>query len=136
MKRILVLKEHHGPRYFDVSTDEQLQAVCLSIITVRYGPGGDCESYCDPEPEPQPIGLTEMQFEALPDSNPVKIAAKRMRKAYEDNLRAWKQHNKLIEFIQRCIETKDGKLAHVIMQKRCHSEDEGFVVEEVETTYQ
>lgn len=36
MKKVLVLREKHGNWYFDVSTDEQLHAVVLMIIEVRF----------------------------------------------------------------------------------------------------
>ena len=80
MKRILVLEEKHGNRYFDASTDKLLAQASLIVLKERYEEGG---WYFKPS-EPSKPDFTEEQASELPPS--LKPAAMEFLRLYNCQL--------------------------------------------------
>jgi hypothetical protein len=132
MKRVLILKEHHGERALDISTPEQLQKAALSVIKGRFG--SDHDYYMLEEPELPESPIAKEQIDVMSEGE-LKEAAKEIYSNYERNLEGYNETIKEINLIRKCIETNDGRLAWKILQQRQYIEDEGFKVLEVEEVY-
>lgn len=124
---ILILKEHHGNRYLDVSTPEKLRAVALSIIKKRFG-GKNLESMVPSEPEKPDFDIDQVPT-SLKEGALLKLADYNRRYAACQNVM---NH---IAKIKLCLATNDGNLAWQILCLRKHYEDEGFSVVQVDEEY-
>lgn len=134
--KIMILHEHHGNRYLDVSTPEKKAAACLSVVKGRFGGQSSFYRLQKPTPpEPPNLGLRDNQIEALPDSSPVKRAAK---EALFNHLQATRQYERELheyELIQRCLAENDGRLAEKILARRSSYEDERVEIVSVKDEY-
>lgn len=133
MKRIMILKEHHGTRYLDVSTDEKLESVALSVIKGRFGTKNDYYGYLEEPIPPKEPDFTKDQYAAMPES--LKKSADQIIEQYRLTYRVYKQHQKEYDLVKHCLESNDGKLAIKILKSRSHYEDEGFEIVDVKEEY-
>ena len=134
--KLMILREHHGKRYFIIESMEELKKLCLSIVVGRF--------FCDnpyypleerEEPKFPDIGMTEEEVRNLPDTNALKSHILHMIGSYENAHSLWELEKKDIEKIKRCIKNKDVDLAYTIIYRRQYIEDETFELIDIETTY-
>ena len=124
MKRILVLEEKHGNRYFDASTDKLLAQASLIVLKERYEEGG---WYFKPS-EPSKPDFTEEQASELPPS--LKPAAMEFLRLYNCQLLRYREELDDYERIERAIASNNGWLAWNVLHDRsgyeyetCNPED-------------
>lgn len=137
MTRILILKEQHGERYFDVSTEEKLHAVALSVVTGRFGKDSDRSCDIDPgtRPEPPNTGMTEAEVEALPLDNILRQRAIDAYNFYNDHLKEYTTAVAQQAYAAKCIEKKDGRRALVLLAARGAFEGEEYDIQDAEESY-
>ena len=128
--KILVLKEHHGNRYFDVSTQEKMDAVVLSIVRGRFGQY-DSEYLFEGEPK-RPF--TDEEFATLLKT-PMKEAARLQMQDYRDLLGFYCKHQQEQQRIADCLKNNDAKEAQRVLKSRKHCEDEDYDIVNVEDSY-
>ena len=130
--KIMILVEHHGNRYLDVSTQEKLEKASLSVVKGRFG--GNNEYYPIEAPvDPGPPPFTEEQIEQL-DKLFQPVARTEVLR-HKSKLQSYNNEKKLQESIRYCIENNDGKLAYRILQSRRGYEDESFEIVSVDEVY-
>lgn len=130
IKKILILEEHHGNRYFDVSTNEQLKKVCLFIVKDRYT-RPEYQEWMDDNPEPVKPALSLEESQALPNGK-VKDMALKEWEDYHRSLKRYTQHKRNVARIREAIQNEDDKLAYHILDYYRGWEDEGFEIVEIE----
>lgn len=129
MKQIIVFKEKHGNRVFDASTNAQLHAACLKVVTERLKEG--CW-YIKPEFPPCKLGMTEEQINNLPEGK-VKKDAQKEWAAFQEEAKHILGEIAEFEAFKKIVEEKNGKLAyHHVICSRSSYEYEGFRLETVE----
>ena len=133
MKRVMALKEHHDTVMLDVTTDEQLHAVCLQVVTARFSTPELQEWMNDTSPPDEP-SLGRALSESLP-SGSVRAAALYEWEQYDKRVQAIEQKKKDIADIRKAIETRDGRLAYKVMYRRRWVEDESFDIVKVFDQY-
>ncbi len=132
MKKIMILKEHHGSVVLDISTPDQLQRAALSVVKGRFS--GDNDYYLVEMPEaPQDPGFTNADVEKMPSA--LRENAFTALEEHGRKLEFYKRELREYEMLKRCIDTDDGKLAVRILNMRKGYEDEGFETYEVHDTY-
>ena len=126
MTRILVVKEKHGSRYFEATTEEQLYKIALYLLKGRFN-----EGYWYSEPEfVEPLDFTEADIANMPQS--MQDGARRQLRDYQHRLRVYLEDKEEWDKIKEAIENNDGKLAFSILDGRSGYEYEGFDIEECE----
>lgn len=128
MKRIIVFKEKHGSRIFDASTDAQLHAACLKVVTERLKEG---YWYDKPELPVCNIGMTEEQIGKLPNGT-VKYAALKELSEFKEELKSAENGISAFSKIEKTVKEKNGKLAYSIIVGRGAHEYEEYSIEHVE----
>jgi hypothetical protein len=126
MTKILIAKEKHGDRYFDVSSKEQLHKVALYLLKQRFEAG-----YWYYEPKPvEALGFEEKDLSTMPASLQ-EDAEKRLNRYYWE-LKTYKEELANWQDIQEAIKNSDGALALQILECRDRFEYESVYVEECE----
>jgi hypothetical protein len=135
MKRILLLKEHHGKIALDISTPEQLIKAALSVVKGRFcGQHDYYNPYMEEPGLPIPPEISKEQYNAMPEGE-LKAAAKVIFERHERKMQHYDEEIKEINLIKRCLETNDGRLAWKILQRRKCNEYEGYEIIEVKDEY-
>lgn len=113
------------PVYLDVSTDEKMGAVALSVLMGRFGRD---DYFAAPPAEPEPCSVTKEEFEAISPHDPLYEGLKRevdaSAEANREYQNAVRDHNALIA----CIADEDVRLAPAILERRCRLPNEGFEI--------
>lgn len=127
---VLVLKEKHGDRHFNVADDAALHRVALKILTERFEQG---YWYYKPEDKDKPEApdFTMEQVATLPESLRAK-ADKKLRE-YTDACRRYDAEVEDYNDIETAVKNKDGKLAWEALQAHRDGEYEGFNIERLES---
>jgi hypothetical protein len=126
--KIMVADEKHVTRYLRASTQAELEASALKLLTERHADG---YWYVAPDEPTFKASTTLEQAQALPEG-PIRVAAlgehakmKRGLIQYEQDLADYK---KIIDAVER----KDGKLAWECLRARRDYEYENVKLEELE----
>jgi hypothetical protein len=126
MTRILVAKEKYGDRYFDVTTDEQLDKVALFLLKSRFD-----EGYWYPEPNPpEALDFSASDIEKAPAS--MQAEMKKVLATHRDVVIIYDDEKEDYDNIVKALDTNDGKLAMRILRNRDGYEYEGCQIEECE----
>lgn len=120
--KIMVLREKYGNTYINVSTPEQLNKICLKIVKHRYV--NNRKQYIYESACPKMPDFSKESIDSLPDS--LKSSAKMTWMNYEQNLAGYKEERDMIDMVDKCMATQDGKLAYKILKFRSQNEYEGF----------
>ena len=106
--KVLVFKEKHGDRYFNIPDDKTLFRVSLKILTERFEAG---YWYYKPgdEDKPKAPDFTKEQVAAMPDS--LREGATKKLVSYQGELRRWERDSEDFNNVKKAVETKDGRLA-------------------------
>lgn len=110
---VLRRREHHGDLYYDVTSDEQLEAVALSIL---YDTWVDRWQYMEFE-EPEKPALSEEAIVAMPECEAKKVALKEISD-YKSELATEIEENAWNELCKETLLGRDGKLALWILYNR------------------
>lgn len=129
MKKIMVLNEHHGELYFDVSTEEQHKKVALSIVRGRFGT--DNPYY----PLEELIEPTKPDADDTAKPTGLWSTATELSKIYEDDLATYNKELKFRKLLKKCLDENDGALAIKILVMRASCEDDSFDIVNVEDEY-
>lgn len=134
--KLLVLKEHHGDVYLDVSTPEKFNAVVLSIVKGRFQaePRHDYYGPIELPPEPTKPSVPADQITSIPDG-PVRTAAYQEHETYRSRMRYWRAVAEQAELARKAIEEHDAKAAWHLLDIRSRYEDEGYRIEELDDLY-
>ncbi len=130
--KILILKEHHGERYLDISTQAKLDKVALSVVKGRFSGENDYYPMEESDP-PEPLDFTEEDISKMPES--LKKTAQTTMDQYKRRLQQYEADQKREELVKGCLETNDAKLAWKILNSRKCNEDESFQVVDVDEEY-
>ena len=124
--RILILKEKHGTRYFDVADDEKLHVVALKIVAERSK--GEYAYITDPGPLSRypgcesPFTMTDEEITALPLA--LREDARQKRRNYARHKREWETERDQYTRARAAVTSKDGEDAYRILQERASYEYE------------
>jgi len=121
MKRILVHNQSFidpSFKFYDVTTDEQLYAVALSIIVSRTpnDPDYDWRNNYHKKPYNEEPCLCEEFVNGLKDGR-IKRNALLEWRIYKDELKKCQENVQTIKDMEKCLENNDGKLAWEILTK-------------------
>lgn len=134
--RILVLKEKHATRFFDIATLDQLHAVALKILAERakgqYAYIVDPGTFKEASPSTEEYNPTDEEIKALPE--PLQAHATTKRAAYRRELRSYQREKEQFTTARKALKDKDGEAAWDILQDRDGYEYEGFRIEYLENT--
>ena len=123
---ILIFKEKHGDRYFDVSTESRLFGACLSVLKERFDEGWWYEPPEGNEPEPPTLSLEEIG--KLKEGR-IKQEALEEHKSYNRDLVYFEEAARLYKNIKQAIDNKDGALAYQCLLARSNGEYERMELE-------
>ena len=126
MTRILVAKEKYGDRFFDITTNEQLDKVALFILRSRFDEG--CW-YPKPHP-PKTLDFSKSDIEKAPAS--IQAEMKKVLATHRDVVIIYDDEKEDYDNIVKALDTNDGKLAMRILRNRDGYEYEGCQIEECE----
>ncbi len=130
--KVMILHEHHGDRYLDVSTQEKLQKASLSVVKGRFGVKNDYYPFEEPtDPGPSPFNEEDIEKQHELFAPVIRTEILRHKAAVE----AYKALKRQYESIKYCLEKNDGILAYRILQQRKYYDDEGFDIVEVKEVY-
>ena len=126
---LLVFKEKHGERYFNVPNDDALFAACLKVVTERLKDG-----YWYNEPDgvvPQAPDFTKDQVASMPES--MRSDAYKKLRAYDQALSSFNEEIADHAKIKKAVDEKNGRLAWGIIRDRGRYEYEGYDLERFES---
>ncbi len=129
MRRIIVVTEKHGTRYFAADTKDQLHASALKILSERLTDG---YWYAEPEKPTQPVLLSDEQIAMLPKDSSTRIHAEDERKVYRRAVRNYEEDLLRYNAIRKAVADKDGAAAWKVLQSRTDHEYEGCDLETLE----
>lgn len=109
---VLILHEKHGDKHFLVRDDAEPHATAMSILRARNKCG---YFYFRPE-KPKDVGITQKQYDGLPDA--LKPEAKRKLTSYARELRWYENESEWYETMLRVVESGDGKRAWRLLKSR------------------
>ena len=127
MKRILVLTEKHGYRYFDASTDKLLAQAALLVLKERQEDGGWYEK---PDAEPPPLDFAESDIDKMPAS--MRDEARTKYKLYRSLCNDYREACDDQARVNHAISTNDGMSAWHILRDRSRYEYERAELENLE----
>jgi hypothetical protein len=132
--RILVLKEKHGTRYFDIDTFEKLQDVCLDILKERLDPKYGYISHPGLLEEAwgcrEPYLLSDEDIAALPVA--LQATATQKRRDYRKYKAEWQLDLDIWNEANKAVKLQDGEAAYDILDARRDHEYEGLCFEYLE----
>ncbi len=130
--KLLILREKHGDRHFNIPCEAMLHKVALMILEGRLEVG---YWYNDPskDPDPKKPDYTDMQ-EILALKGSVKLSALSALREYEREVLSHREKTRQFRAIQKAVADKDGKTAWELLQERDY-EYEGVELVSFDTTY-
>ena len=126
MKTILILHESHGSRLFDISTQEQLEAIALNIVTERFGPKGELVDCLDTE-FPEKPDISEEDIPNLKNGS-IQTAVEEAWEEYNEEAAIVRIDIETAKLVKEAIQKKDGRIAWKVLNMRIGYEYEGFEV--------
>lgn len=131
--KILILKEHHGTVYLNVSTPEQMDKVCLSILRARSSTD-EYLSDVEENQKPQEPAISFDESQSLPAGR-VRDVALAEWSGYHRDCEEYERRKHDFDRTTRALETNNGRLAYKILADHRHYEDEGFEIRDVLDEY-
>lgn len=136
----MILKEYHGNRYLDVSTQSKLEDVCFSIVKGRYGNTENTSynlSYIKDEIESV---NKNKPFISLDEANkwPESLLKKEVIeswKTYERILKEVRKNQIIYNNIVECLKSNNKKLAVNIVESQEYWSNHEFEIIDVEKEY-
>lgn len=125
MTKILVVKEKHGNRYFDITAEGQLGRVALFLLQQRLDEGWY------PEPcEPEAPDFTADDIPGMPEA--LKKGAAILFEQYQQELLTYRQERAEYNQIQKALAEKNLRMAASALLSRSDYEYEDVQVVECE----
>jgi len=131
MKRILILKEHHGNVYLNASTDEQLHAAALSVLEVWARDFADLEEEKAhyKQENYQELGMSIEEFRKLPSSE-IKNRGMEAIAEHEAFIADIESHQRCRASMFDAIARRDGSKAwDILKRERKHFDDQFELVQ-------
>jgi hypothetical protein len=126
---LLVFKEKHGERYFNIPDDTALFAACLKVVSERLKE--ECW-YLEPDGEvPKTPDFTREQIASMPES--MRADAEKKLAAYIREMQEFNEEIADFAKIKEAVESRDGRAAWQIVCDRGRYEYEGYSLERFES---